>query len=191
MPAAAAAPTALPPSFASPFGIVAMYASYAVWTVAACAGTRATRTSRAACATAASADAPGGAVTPVANGSRPPSIAATASYIAPCTIPPSTLLAAGARPTAIAFAATPLQWTTAFSPGADDDVVGPSASTATAASVAVTQSRSFSTSILLLTSVSPAQTGSLRRAARESWKPQLFAAKRRASSARERTPSLR
>jgi hypothetical protein len=45
----------------------------------------------------------------VANGFSFPSIAATASYMAPCTIPPSTALLAGARPTTIAFAATPLQ----------------------------------------------------------------------------------
>ena len=48
MPAAAAAPTALPPTFAGPSGIVAMNASYLPCTVAVWAGTRATSTSRAA-----------------------------------------------------------------------------------------------------------------------------------------------
>ena len=45
IPAAAAAPTALPLSLALPAGTAAMNASYALWTDAACAGTRVTRTS--------------------------------------------------------------------------------------------------------------------------------------------------
>ena len=66
------------------------------------------------------------------NGSNPPRTEATASYIAPCTIPASTVLLAGERnPGAagggggaglaeIAPSATPLQYTTALSSGAND-----------------------------------------------------------------------
>ena len=56
-----------------------MKVSYSVVIGTACRGTRATNTSWAAVATAASVEAPGGAGTEAMNGSRPPSVAATAS----------------------------------------------------------------------------------------------------------------
>ena len=86
-----------------------MYVSYAAWTAAACAGTPATSTSRAAWATAASADASGGVGDAGRERLEVTLDRGTASYIAPWTIPPSTLLDAGGRPTAIAPSATPLQ----------------------------------------------------------------------------------
>ena len=63
-------------------------------------------------------------------------------------MPPSTALLAGGRPTTMLVAATPLQWTTALSPGGadDDDEVagpGPNASTATSAMVAARLIRTF------------------------------------------------
>ena len=204
IPAAAAAPTALPLSLALPAGTAAMNASYALWTDAACAGTRTTRTSRAACATAASIEAPAGAETPVANGTKSPSIATTASYMAPCTIAARTVLLAGGRsvvgvaPAEIAASAIPLQWTTALSPVADDEVVDPSERATASTSAAARPIRRF------ISALPPGLTGSSRGARRplvsrrgcprapraESWKPQLFE-RARPSSPRERIPSLR
>ena len=117
-----------------------MYASYAVWTAAACAA----RGRRGRPARPARRRRP--PTRPAARShrsrtaARPPSTAATASYIAPCTMPPSTLLLAGGRPAAIALSAMPLQWTTAFSPGRSAPwttaAVGPSARAATRATAA-------------------------------------------------------
>src|SRR5687768_10972244 len=70
--------------------------------------------------------------------------------MAPCTIAARTVLLAGGRPAEIALCATPLQWTTAFSPGSEDDDVGPSASTPSAARVAASQMRTFMASPLPL-----------------------------------------
>ena len=91
----------------------------------------------------------GGAETPVANGTKSPSIATTASYMAPCTIAARTVLLAGGRsvvgvaPAEIALSAIPLQWTTALSPVADDEVVDPSERATASTSAAARPIRRF------------------------------------------------
>jgi hypothetical protein len=150
---------------------------------------------------------------------------ATASYIAPCTIPASTVLLAGVRnPGAagggggvglaeIAASATALQCTTALSFGADDaeapavdddpgactaddDAEAPPTRPATTSVAAAAVRSLMSHPSLSQGSASPvgeaiAIRAWLRPGMRETRKPQVFAAYRLASSARERMPSLR